>query len=269
MKLRLLLHALMRAASLSALLTVPISTLTAQGPTDVRLYEGRLPSSQSIDYLVQFSGGGDPDAMYLGSTLAQIDVLERKPDGSPRVFRAFAPLRGSVTGGVISFNDGPLPTTANPSTLFPSSANPGALNFKLKNAAGTYEASIASATNVETLVGPGNPKGHSGADYLRVKRYFCPFVNPAATQPSEQTCGAMIVYVTTRFDLQGYIVECLFANSSLAAPVASYDGDVPENPGHIVYESLELETGSASMNVVHADTYGGPGGVNGNFLASA
>ncbi|MEO0479651.1 MAG: hypothetical protein AAF196_09245 [Planctomycetota bacterium] len=262
----------LRRLKLGALLTVIASVIapitSAQVQTNVRLVDGRLPASQAATYLVQFSGGGDPDALYLGRTLAQIDVLERKPDGSPRVFRAFAPLRGTISSGVIPFFDGSPPSTPPTPGVYPVSSNPSALSFDLVNASGTYTASVAGATNTRTLVGPGNPKGHKGADYLRVTRYFCPFVNSAIPNGPERTCGAMVVYVTSRFDLAGYIVECLFVNSSLEGPVTNYDGDRPENPGHIIYDSLALDTGSTGMSVIHADTYSQAGGVAGNFLAS-
>ncbi len=249
-----------------ACLVAASAHLAAQGPTNVLLVNGRLPSSQGVDTLVQFSGGGAPLNLRVGTLQAQVDVLERKPDGSPRVFRGLAPVRGSVSQGFLQFRENgagtPHPLSGNYSTNF----DPLNLEFKLANAAGDYTVRLANASDVSVVVGPGNPKGHSGADYLRITRYFCPLTNPSLPAP-HQTCGAMVVYVTQRVDLRGYIVECLFANSSLAGPVTTYNGDTPENPGHVVFRELSFEPRLNNYQVVHADTYVFAGGTQGNVLA--
>ena len=222
-------------------------------------------SSAGTSNLIQFSGGGFPSQMSLAGTAMQLDVLERKPDGSSRTFRAIAPIvwpasppgvPGSGTELVAIETD---PGVASPmSGVYPGSSNPAAMEFTLSVARGAYVASVANAQTTEVLCGVGNVKGHAGPDYIRVTRYYCPFraVNSNDHGTLHEWCGAMVVYITRRVDLDGFICEAMFANSALDTPHATYSGNTNKNPGFIVYSAISLNKGvGLPYTVLHADTF--------------
>jgi len=228
-------------------------------------------SSSGIQSLVQFSGGGLPTQLSISGVAAQRDVLERKPDGSPRTFRAIAPIRWPATapgspgspGTTFVATEG-LAGTSDLSGLYnPTGSNASQLSFTLNNARGSYVASIATAEHTEFMVGVGNVKGNSGPDYLRMTRYYCPFRRDLDAGTLHEYCGAMIVFITRRVDLDGFMVEALFINSALGIQHETYSGNTNKNPGFIVYSSIVLNKGLPSpYTVLHADTFvGGQGSV--------
>lgn len=233
------------------------------GP-QTRLDLAYYSESAGIPSLVQFAGGGFPAAMSISGVGCQLDVVERKPDGSPRTFRACAPILwpssnpGSPGSGTEIIAEEAAAAPSALAGVYPAGADPSGLAFTMSNARGTYIASIATAINSFVVAGVGNPLGNSGPDYQRMVRYFCPFraQNAADHGTVHEFCGAMIVYVTLRVDLDGYVVEAMFANSHLDVPHTSYSGDTNKNPGWIIYNSINLNKGLGSgYTTYHLDNY--------------
>lgn len=213
--------------------------------------------------------------MSLRGVSCQIEVIGRKADGTTAEFAAFAPLSPSET-----FD---YPGTANPLSVIetaPGAAHasagqyhaasfPSALELTMVNRNGSYRASIATATNTHTLIGTGNEKGRSGPEYYSMKRYFCPFnlqgFGLIANDVNHTTCGAAVIYITRRVDFKGYIAEVILTGACLETPVVDFEGDKPENAGHIVYSHVTLNP-NAALSVTHMDKFLGETGPNATHI---
>lgn len=210
-----------------------------------------------------------PAQMSVRGISCQLEAIGRTPKGDPSEFVAFFPLDvsapvglpGSATylSAVEDVAGIPHPTAG----AYHSSTNPAALGFVLTNRNGVYRASIATATDTHVLIGAGNEKGRSGPDYYTLTRYFCPFnlqgAGIVSNDVNHQTCGAAIVFVHRRVDFGGYMVEVMFTGACMPAPITGLSGNVPQNPGHVIYSEIALDTGS-SNSVTHMDTFTGETG---------
>ena len=238
---------------------------------DTEILAAVLPQSTTQPGIVHFSGGGLPSQLSVNGVQCQIDGLELDPatDGI-RVFRGFALLPAGTTfdvpktSGALTATESAPGAPASPVVPFASMPDAALLTFTLSpfGSPTPYIASIATALNTHVLIGPGNEKGHFGADYYRHTRYFCPFksTNAAHVGTSLEFCGAMIVHLIQRVDTDGYIMEAMYANSHHVGG-DTYDGDIPQNPGWVKYGSITLNKGAigTQYQLRHADTFVGAG----------
>lgn len=214
-----------------------------RGPQPTGVTESLVMTSLGFE-----PGEGLPASTSLQNVTGQLAVTERWADGSPKSAMAIAPIDmllypESIPGEASEFGWDET-VAGSPSAL---AGNLGVVDLTqmtvnlTTQTRGVYQASPATATNTKIIVGSGSELGSSGPDYLRITRYFCPFLSQAGHTGIHAQCGALIVYATERADHDGVKIDMRFASGIELADMGPANGSwtpSTKNPGHIKFESL-------------------------------